>query len=130
MDSLARRLRIRDRVYFSNEREKETELLAAADLLIHPARNAATDSVPLEALSFGLPVIASGDYGFADLICANGGMALGTPFSCRELVRMLRLLIDTPEKLEEMRNAANAFDSRLLIRRIPRAADLIEELAR
>ncbi len=130
MDSLARRLRIRDRVYFSSDREKETDLLAAADLLIHPARNAAVDSVPLEALAFGVPVICAGDYGFADLICANGGMALPTPFSCRDLSRMIRLLVNTPEKLREMKDAAMAFDDQTLHQRIPRAADLIEEFAK
>ncbi len=129
MDSLARHLRIRSKVYFSGSREKETELLAAADMLVHPARNASTDSVPLEALAFGVPAICSGDYGFCDLITANGGMALPVPFSCRDFSRMLRLIINTPEKLAEMREAALEFDPESLYRRIPFAADMIEGIA-
>lgn len=130
MDALARSLQVRNNVMFIGDREREINLLLAADVLIHPARNASLDSVPLEALACGLPVVCAGDYGFADMISANGGIVLPQPFSCTEFARVLRVLINTPEKLAEMRQAAEAFEPQSLYRRISYVADRIEEFGK
>ena len=130
MDALARSLQVRNNVMFIGDRERESNLLVAADILVHPARNASLDSIPLEALAAGLPVVCSGDYGFAEFISENGGIVLPQPFSCLEFSRVLRVLVKTPEKVAEMRQAAEAFDPASLDKRIPYVADRIEEFCK
>jgi len=77
----ARRLGIFDRVRFYGYCEDIPDFLAAADLLVHPARLDVTGQVLLESIVNGLPVIASACCGFASLVsAANAGIVLPEPF--------------------------------------------------
>ena len=77
----ARRLGIFDRVRFYGYCDDIPEFMAAADLLVHPARLDVTGQVLLESIVNGLPVIASGCCGFAGLIReAKAGIVLPEPF--------------------------------------------------
>jgi len=56
-------------------------LLQAADILVHPARVENTGTVIVEALTAGLPVLCSGECGYALHVRASGaGIALDTPY--------------------------------------------------
>ena len=71
-----------DRVRLLGVREDIPELMAAADLLVHPARTETTGTVILEAIVNGLPVIASAVCGYAEHVArADAGAVLPEPFS-------------------------------------------------
>ena len=57
---------VADRVVFAGACSNIAELIAAADLMIHPARKEATGTVIVEALAVGIPVIASDACGYAE----------------------------------------------------------------
>ena len=65
---LAQKLKIADKVRFLGGRTDIPELLAAGDLLIHPAYMENTGTILLEAIASGLPVIATDVCGYADHI--------------------------------------------------------------
>lgn len=78
---LARRLGIADRVHFLGGRDDIPDLLLAADLLVHPARDEAGGVVLLEALASGLPVATTALCGHAEEVGAAGaGVVLPEPF--------------------------------------------------
>jgi len=62
----------------------------AADLLIHPARTETTGTTLLEAMVTGLPVIVTGNCGYAHYIQkAGAGAVCPEPFDQRKLNTML-----------------------------------------
>ncbi|MDH3687888.1 MAG: lipopolysaccharide core heptose(I) kinase RfaP [Gammaproteobacteria bacterium] len=90
----ARRLGVAANVRFLGGRSDIPELLRAGDLLIHPAYSENTGTVLLEAITSGLPVLATDVCGYAPHIeRANAGRVLSSPFSQdaldKELVEML-----------------------------------------
>lgn len=83
---LAQKLKIADKVRFLGGRTDIPELLAAGDLLIHPAYMENTGTILLEAIASGLPVIATDVCGYADhIIRANAGEVLPSPFDQTQL---------------------------------------------
>jgi UDP-glucose:(heptosyl)LPS alpha-1,3-glucosyltransferase len=77
----ARRLGIFDRVRFYGYCEDIPDFLAAADILVHPARMDVTGQVILESIINGLPAVTSACCGFAEHVrAANAGIVLPEPF--------------------------------------------------
>ena len=75
-----------DRVRFLGFREDIPELMAAADVLVHPSRLDVTGQVILEAIVNGLPALVTGLCGFAEHVKKSGaGIVLPEPFSQAEL---------------------------------------------
>ena len=75
------------------------DLLAAGDLLIHPAHAENTGTVLLEAIAAGLPVIATDVCGYADhIVKAVAGKVLASPFDQDELNRELATALVSPER--------------------------------
>lgn len=125
---LARRLGVDDRIQLLGPRDDIPELLLAADLLIHPARNEATGTVLIEAIAAGTPVLCSGNCGFADYVRESGGPVLPTPFSQREFNRTLLRTLSLPEKLEDLRQNAIGYGQHAdFYRRADVAAAIIRE---
>jgi UDP-glucose:(heptosyl)LPS alpha-1,3-glucosyltransferase len=92
---LSRRLGVQDRVRFLGGRDDVPELLLAADVLIHPARQEAAGVVLLEALVAGLPVVTTDVCGYAHHIEAAGaGIVLPAPFSQAQLDTALEGTLD------------------------------------
>lgn len=106
LEKLARRLGVDDRAVLLGPRDDVPDLLFAADLMIHPARNEATGTVLIEALAAGIPVLCSGNCGFADYVLESGGVVLPSPFSQRHLNSTLLRVLSTPEKLADMKQNA------------------------
>ncbi|MBQ6352611.1 MAG: glycosyltransferase, partial [Lentisphaeria bacterium] len=100
------RLGVDDRVTLLGPRDDVPDLLLAADLLLHPARNEAAGTVLIEALAAGLPVLCSGNCGFADHVRDSGGAVLEQPFSQRNFNKTLLRLLSTPETLADLRQNA------------------------
>jgi UDP-glucose:(heptosyl)LPS alpha-1,3-glucosyltransferase len=86
----AHRLRVADRVRLVGCREDVPELLAAADVLVHPARAETTGTVILEAIINGLPVVTTQACGFASHVReADAGIVVSEPFTSSELIDAL-----------------------------------------
>jgi len=125
----AGRLGVDDRVFFLGARMDVPDLLCAADLLIHPARNEAAGIVLLEAICCGTPVLCTGNCGYAGQIIESGAaVVLKRPFSQRHLNRALRLLLTVPGSLDELQqSAAVTLIKDEFFRGSKLAADIIEE---
>ena len=101
--------------------------LLAADLMVHPARKEATGTVIVEALAAGLPVIASGECGYACYAAEAGGCELKQPFDQGELDRVLAEFL-VPDKLRTLKEQAVAYGARADFRRRSScAADILEK---
>ena len=88
--SWARRLGAADRIVWAGHREDIPELMAAADLLVHPARNDTTGTVILEAVVNGLPVIATAVCGYAIHVeAAEAGIVIDEPFAMKKYLAAL-----------------------------------------
>ncbi len=91
---LAGRLWVGAQVRFLGARDDVKRYMQAADLLIHPARTEAAGMALVESLATGLPVLCSGECGYACHVEASGaGIVLEEPFSQEELNRRLRELL-------------------------------------
>jgi UDP-glucose:(heptosyl)LPS alpha-1,3-glucosyltransferase len=88
---LARSLQVDDRVKFLGFADEEIPaLMAAADLLIHPARNETTGTVILEAVVNGLPVVTTAVCGYAAHVRdADAGVVVPEPFAQARLLAAL-----------------------------------------
>jgi len=83
--------RLNDRVKLLGFRNDIPELMAAADLLVHPARYDTTGGVILESVVNGLPVITTAECGYAPhVIASDSGVVLQSPFDLQELVSVLK----------------------------------------
>ena len=102
----AGRLGVGGQVIFAGPRADVPDLLNAADLMVHPARNEAAGSVLAEALVCGLPVICSGACGYASLVNEAGGVVLPEPFTVSALRDALELSLGLPNALSGLRQAA------------------------
>ena len=79
---LAKKLGIAAQVSIVGGRDDVPELLAAADLMLHPAYRESAGYTLLEAVVAGLPVLATETCGYAYHIQqANAGVVCPEPFS-------------------------------------------------
>ena len=123
---LANRYGISSQVLFAGARDDVPELLAASDLMIHPARNEATGTVLLEALACGTPVLCSNNCGFAPLVKEAGSLVLPRLFRQKILNRTLMVTLSTPDKLADLQmEAENYGRNGDFYRRAQCAVDLI-----
>lgn len=103
-----------------------SELMAAADLLMHPAYQEAAGIVLLEAIAAGLPVLTTAVCGYAHYITdANCGTVIAEPFSQEQLNDVLRSVnsISIAHGLAE--NARYYADTQDLYSLPEKAADII-----
>jgi UDP-glucose:(heptosyl)LPS alpha-1,3-glucosyltransferase len=78
---LARRLGVLDQIKWLGHHEDIPQLMAAADLFVHPARYDTTGTVILEAIVNGLPVITTSACGYAKHVgTADAGIVIQDPF--------------------------------------------------
>jgi UDP-glucose:(heptosyl)LPS alpha-1,3-glucosyltransferase len=91
----ARRVGLASRLSFLGHREDIPDLMAASDLLVHPARHDTTGTVILEAVVNGLPVVTTAACGHARHVAdAEAGVVIAEPFRIRALVAALRTAQD------------------------------------
>ncbi len=92
--ALSRSLGVANRVHFLGGRHDVPDWMMAADVLIHPARVETAGIVLLEALTFGLPVLATAACGYAPHVARAGGTVLAEPFLQSDCNRALTELIE------------------------------------
>lgn len=86
-----KQLGIAENVQFFSGRDDVAELMAAADILIHPAVQEAAGIVLLEAIVSGLPVLVTEVCGYAHYVeSAQCGKVIPEPFSQATLNHVLR----------------------------------------
>ncbi len=103
--ALARSLGVADRVHFLGGRHDVPDWMLAADVMIHPAHVETAGIVLLEAITLGLPLIATEACGYAPFVAACGGRVLPSPFAQSECNRALAELLD-PEANAATRDLA------------------------
>src|SRR5258706_5700481 len=91
----AKRLKVADRISFLGHREDIPDVMAAADLLVHPARHDTTGTVILEAVVNGLPVVTTAVCGYAAHVHkAQAGLLVADPFTPAEFLAHLAVAAD------------------------------------
>ena len=117
----------RNKNIFGGARKDVPELLLAADLMVHPAREEATGTVLVEALAMGLPVACSGACGFASFVRESGNIVLPEPFSPQDLSAALITLLADPSTLRKMRKRTMAYSKTVdFYSRAAAALDILE----
>ncbi|EFH1510107.1 TPA: lipopolysaccharide glucosyltransferase I [Escherichia coli] len=126
-EALAEKLGVRSNVNFFSGRNDVSELMAAADLLLHPAYQEAAGIVLLEAITAGLPVLTTAVCGYAHYIAdANCGTVIAEPFSQEQLNDVLRkALTQSPLRMAWAENARYYADTQDLYSLPEKAADII-----
>ena len=122
----ANRCGVGRQVIFAGGRSDVPELIAAADLMIHPARNEATGTVLLESLACGTPVLCSANCGFSPMVKEAGSLVLPKLFRQKILNRTLMVALSTPDKIADLQQAAENYGRNGdFYRRAKYAVDLI-----
>lgn len=124
---LAQKLNISEQVHFFPGRDDIMELMAAADVLIHPAYQEAAGIVLLEAIAAGLPIITTDVCGYAPYITqAKCGIVIPEPFQQQSLNQALqKALSDTKCHAQWIENAKHYADTQDLYSLPEKAADII-----
>lgn len=123
----ARGVGVADRVQMLGFRADIPELMAAADVLVHPARYDTTGTVIIESLINGLPVIATADCGYAPHVTkADAGLVIPSPFEQEALTAALGAATSSGKRARWSRNGIAYGAAERLYDGLDRAADLIE----
>jgi UDP-glucose:(heptosyl)LPS alpha-1,3-glucosyltransferase len=103
----ARSLGVTDRIRLLGSREDVPQLMAAADLFVHPARTETTGTVILEAIINGLPAVVTEECGFSYHVRdAEAGIVIPEPFTSRKLIDALQRATEPSRREAWSRNAA------------------------
>lgn len=98
---LARELGVSDRVRIPGPRDDIPEWMAAADLLVHPARQETAGMVLLESLTYHLPVVCTENCGYAQFIEEAGCQPVNEGSDEDELAASIQQHLDQNEQLQQ-----------------------------
>jgi len=127
----AERLKVSKQVRFLGGRARTDvpKLLAAGDLMVHPAYGENTGTVLLEAIAAGLPVLATDVCGYASHIKAAGaGTVLDSPFEQGALNTQLAAMLTSPHQTSWSVNGQRYGRNAALYQMPSEAVDAIEYL--
>ena len=127
----AERLKVSGQVRFLGGRSRTDipKLLAAGDLMVHPAYGENTGTVLLEAIAAGLPVLATDVCGYASHIKAAGaGTVLDSPFEQGALNTQLAAMLTSPDQTRWSTNGQRYGKNPALYQMPSKAVDAIEHL--
>lgn len=127
---LATRLGVAGWVHLLQGRSDVPQLLAAADLLVHPAIEENTGTAIVEALVANLPVIATANCGYAFHVDHSGaGTVIAEPYDQSQFNRLLRRsLVDSAVREQWRLSAAQYVQHTDMFSRPERAVELIEQI--
>lgn len=103
---LAADLSLGDRVIFTGFREDIASVMAAMDLLLHPADEEPLGRVVIEAMSLGVPCIATGGFGPAEVIEDGVNGIIVPPGDSETMAARAVELLGRPRGLAQMGDAA------------------------
>jgi UDP-glucose:(heptosyl)LPS alpha-1,3-glucosyltransferase len=126
ISTTAAKLGVGGRIAWAGHREDVPELMAAADLLVHPARNDTTGTVILEAIVNGLPVVTTSVCGYAQHVNdAQAGIVIDEPFGFRGFCAALTAAHDAGRRTRWSVSARQYGEQSYLFDGRMRAAELI-----
>lgn len=125
--ALAQKLNVSENVHFFAGRNDVSDLMAAADILLHPAYQEAAGIVLVEAIAAGLPVLTTSVCGYAGYIAdAKCGAVFAEPFQQKALNDMVyKALTETSLRATWAENARRYADTQDLYSLPEKVADLI-----
>jgi UDP-glucose:(heptosyl)LPS alpha-1,3-glucosyltransferase len=127
---LAKKLRVLSHVKFVGERIDVPRFLIGADLLLHPAYQENTGTVLIEAMSVGLPVLATDNCGYGFHVNrAGAGELVPSPFRQETLNHMLVSMLTSENKDRWGLNGKKYVEETDVYGRHEKAADIIEMVA-
>lgn len=127
----ALKLGVAERVRFLGGRHDVPDWMLAADALIHPAYSENTGTILVEAITNGLPVLATDVCGFSPHVAkAGAGIVLPSPFDQEACNRALAEMLTSPKAAEWQANGLAYAAQEDLYSCHERAADIIEETIR
>jgi UDP-glucose:(heptosyl)LPS alpha-1,3-glucosyltransferase len=122
----AQRLGVGEQVLFTGTREDVPRFYQAADCLVHAPRSENTGTVLIEAMICGLPVLVTGNCGFAFHVAdARAGIILEEPFKQERLNSALVEFLDSDNIRQWGENGPDYCERTDLYTLIERAADVI-----
>ena len=122
----ARHIGAENRVQLLGLRRDIPELMAAADLLVHPARYDTTGTVILEAVVNGLPVVTTDICGYATHVrTADAGIVTSEPFHQSALIEALSRAQSADQRAAWSKNGAAYGERSDLYSGLDRAAEII-----
>jgi len=126
-EALASQLNVKDRVWFYAGRNDVSNLMMAADVLIHPAYQEAAGIVLLEAIAAGLPILTTEVCGYAHYIDkAQCGEIITEPFRQDRLNAALTGAALNPALRQQWaKNARNYADTQDIYSLPEKVADMI-----
>lgn len=93
--------------------ERKQELLSSADLFLHPTHDDALPLVLLEAMKYGVPIIATNIGAIAEIIHNGVNGYVCEPKNCQEMIdKSIQLLSSPSECLNIEENAIRLFEER------------------
>ncbi|HEU0047814.1 MAG TPA: glycosyltransferase family 4 protein [Nitrososphaera sp.] len=110
LEELALALNVAQRVYFAGMRSKEATLsfLSACDLFVLNSTHEGFPYVVLEAMSLGLPVVATAVGGVPEIVCdGENGMLIARNANCGLSNALVRLLSSSEERQKLAAGAQN-----------------------
>ncbi len=117
-----------EKVRFLGGRDDLVELMAAGDLLIHPAYEETTGTVLIEAVVSGLPVLVTDVCGYAHHIAdAEAGVVLESPFVQQKLNQKLQFALTSDHRANWRQNGIEYGKNPDLYRMPETVTDFIEE---
>jgi UDP-glucose:(heptosyl)LPS alpha-1,3-glucosyltransferase len=126
---LARKLGVSERVHFLGGRDDVFDWLLAANLLVHPARSESAGMILLEALTAGLPVLATDACGYAFHVeRAAAGKILASPFAQKDCDTAVREMLSSPQRAKWSGNGVSYAAREDLYSCHERAAEWIEKI--
>jgi UDP-glucose:(heptosyl)LPS alpha-1,3-glucosyltransferase len=127
---LTKKLGISSHVKFVGERYDVPRFLIGADLLLHPAYQENTGTVLIEAMSAGLPVLATDNCGYGFHVDrAGAGELVPSPFRQEILNHMLVSMLTSENKDRWGLNGKKYIEETDVYGRHEKAADIIEMVA-
>ena len=125
--SQAEKLGVKENVHFFAGRDDVAHLMAAADVLLHPAKQEAAGIVLVEAIAAGLPVLVTEVCGYAPHVAAAGcGAVFSEPFEQNALDGALqKVLTDSSLREEWAQKARHYADTQDLYSLPEHVADII-----
>lgn len=129
-EGLASRNGLARQVRFLGGRDDVMEIMAAGDILVHPAYRETTGTVLIEAMIAGLPILVTDVCGYADHVArADAGTVLKSPFDQGVLNRTLESMLVSNDR-ERWRDNGKRYARDPGLYRMPEAAaDAIESRA-
>lgn len=104
LEKYASELKVSDRVHFLGYRKDVAALLQASDVFVFPSYREGLPVALMEAMSAGVPVVASRIRGNVDLIEDGVNGFLCAPDDADGFADKIRMLLDDPDLAAEFRN--------------------------